>query len=280
MNQTVDTNEYNTLAKSIKRKRRLIIVLTFIVVFITIAVCSPATVEIMEESVFEYKGVSPIITVSIIIVILLCELFAYAYVSVPLSTSMDKEVNPQKHLILNSTLNTKNLNFIIVTDSLYMGDFKAALEYVTPSLYHKNPSIVNAALFNKARCEFFLGDYTSLKSTAEQYELSLSNINMNAKAKEVCGKMQKIVKLLVALAENDKEKIAEYHGIDSWNDSKATEGYVNYLKGLSAYKLNDNDEAIYRLMYVKEHCQLTIFAQLAEQHLSNLKCEKEAQTNE
>ena len=80
--------------------------------------------------------------------------------------------------------------------------------------------------------------------------------------------------LLVALLDKDNQRILEYRNIEVWNNSKATQGYVSYLKGVAAYNLGDLNEAIYRLMDVKENYEKTVFAQLAEQYLSNLNSAK------
>ena len=83
--------------------------------------------------------------------------------------------------------------------------------------------------------------------------------------------MQKTLQLLVALAEADKGQIAAYRDIEVWNASKATQGYIYYLKGVAAVRLGEKEEAVYRLMYVKENCEKTAFAGMAQQHLDTLK---------
>ena len=76
-----------------------------------------------------------------------------------------------------------------------------------------------------------------------------------------------------AIAEENVEKINELRGkVEVWNtNSKATEGFLNYIKGVSAYKVEDKEEAIYRFKTVKEHCSKTVFAELSDNYLSLLK---------
>ena len=58
---------------------------------------------------------------------------------------------------------------------------------------------------------------------------------------------------MVALSDEDTEKISAYRNIEAWNNSKANEGFLNYLKGLAAYIMEEKEEAIYRFMWVKEN---------------------------
>ncbi len=79
------------------------------------------------------------------------------------------------------------------------------------------------------------------------------------------------LRVIRLLADEDKEKIGVSRDIKVWNNSKATQGYIHYLKGVAAYIMADNEEAIYRFMSVKENCGKTVFSQMAEQYLSTLK---------
>lgn len=227
----------------------------------------------MNETIIDYKGISPVITVLLVLFILFCELIAYAVVSLPLTTSMDVECDPKKHLILNTALNTqKNLDHIYAVDLFYMGDFYAALNYANKMVARNKPNMVNIGFFYKARCNFFIGDFDSLKITVKQYENALSNIKkINQKAKEQYEKIQKTMNLLIAIADEDKEKISAYRNIEVWSNSKIAQGYINYLKGIAAYAMDDKKEAIYRLMSVKENCEKTVLSKMAEQYLSNIK---------
>ncbi len=273
MNRIIKSNEYNDLIKKIQRKRKVVIVLTIIAVLITITACSPIYIGFLDKTVIDYKGINPVITVLLLLLIFFCELIAYAVVSTPLTTSMDIECNPEKHITLNAVLNKqKNKDYIFAVDFIYMGNFEAALTYANKMIASNKPSMIIIGLFNKARCEFFLGDFDSLKLTVKQYETSLYNMKkINQKAKDVYEKILKTMNLLIAIADKDKEKIGVFRDIEVWNNSKATQGYIHYLKGVAAYIMADNEEAIYRFMSVKENCGKTVFSKMAEQYLLNLK---------
>lgn len=273
MNQPIQTNEYDALIKKIQRKRKIVIVLTIIAVLITIIACSPIYIGFLDKTVIDYKGINPVITVLLVLVIFFCELIAYAFVSTPLTTSMDIECDPEKHLTLNTVLNKqKNKNHIYAVDFIYMGNFEAALNYANKMVSGNKPAMQIIGLFNKARCEFFLGDFDYLKLTVKQYENALYNMKkIDQKTKAVYDKIQKTMNLLIAIADKDKEKICVFRDIEVWNNSKATQGYIHYLKGVAAYITEDKEEAIYRFMSVKENCEKTVLSKMAEQYLLNLK---------
>lgn len=240
---------------------------------ITITACSPTYIVILGETVIDYKGINPVITVLLVLVLFFCGLVANAVVSMPLTTSLDMECDPEKHLTLNAVLNNqKNRDDIYAIDFFYMGNFEAALNYASKMVASNKSTMKMIGLFNKASCEFFLGDFDSLKLTVEQYETALHNMKkLNQKSKDENEKILKTMNLLIAIANNDKEKIDLFRDIKVWNNSKITEGYIHYLKGLAAYTTKDKLEAIYRFMSVKENCEKTVLAKLAEQYLSNLK---------
>lgn len=273
MNQIIKSNEYDELIKKIQRKRSIVITLTIIAVLMTFFTCSPTYIVFLGETVIDYKGINPVITVLLVLVLFFCGLVANAVVSMPLTTSMDIECDPEKHLTLNAALNLqKNKDYIYAVDFIYMGNFEAALDYANKMIASNKSMMKMIGLFNKARCEFFLGDFDSLKLTVKQYETTLHNMKkINQKSKDEYEKIQKTMNLLIAIADEDKEKIGLFSNIEAWNNSKATEGYIHYLKGLAAYITKDNQEAIYRFMSVKENCEKTVLAKLAEQYLSNLK---------
>lgn len=267
-----ETQEYSAIIKKIRQKRKVVTTLTIIALFIAIVFCSPAQIVLFDETVLDYKGVSPVITVLIALLILVLELIAHAIVSAPLTTSMDVECDPEKHLTLNMALNKqKNKDYICAIDFFYLGSFRVALDYANKMIAVSKPAMVVAGLFNKSRCEFFLGDFVSLKETQKQYESILSNIEkIRQKEKDSYIKIQKIINLMVALSDEDTEKISAYRNIEAWNNSKANEGFLNYLKGLAAYIMEEKEEAIYRFMWVKENCGKTVLSQLAGDYLLKL----------
>ena len=74
------------------------------------------------------------------------------------------------------------------------------------------------------------------------------------------------------ISQNDYQKINELRfGVEPWNNSKATEGFVQYIKGVAAFQVGDREEAVYRLRYVKDNCSKTILSPLADGYLEQLK---------
>ena len=95
----MNESKYGELIAKIQRKRRVVIVVTIVAVLLVILLTSPVKIEIMEKAIIDYKGLHPIITVLLVILCLFVELIAFALVSSPLSTAMDVECDPEKHLL-------------------------------------------------------------------------------------------------------------------------------------------------------------------------------------
>lgn len=148
MSQSTPSNDYDALIKKIRRKRKAVIVLTIIAVLIAIIFCTPTHLVILDETIIDYEGLHPVITTLIVLAIFFCEMIAYAFVSAPLTTSMDIECDPEKHLILNTALNKqKNKDHIYAVDFLYMGNFEAALGYANNMLSDDKPNMVLTEFF-------------------------------------------------------------------------------------------------------------------------------------
>ena len=266
--------KYNEIITKIQRKRKRVIALTFIAVLLVLLFTTPTQVEIMGETIIDYKGLHPVYIVLLVLLCFSMELIAYAIVSLPLNTSMDQECDPEKHLVLNMHLNKrKNMDHIYSLDYLYLGKYEESSTYSEKMIQSSNEQIVLAGLFNQARCEFFSENYESFKQTAGQYALRLSNCQkIKPQVKLVYQKINHILNVMSAIAENDMEKIhALGSAIEVWNTSKATEGFVNYIRGMAAHKADDKEEAIYRFKLVKENCSKTVLAGLSEEYLTLLK---------
>ncbi|MCH5191103.1 MAG: hypothetical protein J1F23_02960 [Oscillospiraceae bacterium] len=270
MKKSEQKNEYDAIIKKISIKRKLIIITAVIISIAIIAVASPNHLEILDRTIIDTKGIHPVFTVMLVLLVLFIETIAYGIVSMPTTTSLDVECDPQKYLNLNATL-TKGKGSIPVyaTGYLYIGNFPLAMEYAVKMIVSGKQNWMMAGLFNKARCEFLLGNYEIMKNTVQQYASTLSDIK---KAAPAYRKFNDIMILMCAIADNDQDKINTYRkSIEAWNSSKATEGFINYLKGVSAYSLDDKDESVYRFMAVKDSCEKTVLARLADEYLLQLK---------
>lgn len=239
---------------------------------LVILVCSPIKIAIFDKTYVDYKGVNPVVTVLLVLLVFFFEFIAIAFSLTPLTTSITEECDPQKYLYLNTTVNNASKRFDIYVAALfYMGDFAGALNYANKMIASGKKGFVLIGLFNKARCEFFLNDFEALKQTVIQYENAMKSFKLNAKDKFACDRYQSILNLLVAIADGDKEKMAQYAAeVESWNKSKAIEGFIDYLKGVAAYSLDNKTNALYHLMAVKTNCSKTVFASLADSYLEKL----------
>lgn len=271
MSSSAPANEYSALINSIRRKRKIVGVIMVIAMVIVALISSPGTIYVPGKAI-EYAGISPVLTVVFIILILFCALIAYWVVMAPLTNSLQLECDPQKHLALNTALNSsKNPELILVTDYLYLGDFEAALKCADMSAVSGKPLIMLNGLYNKARCEFFLGDCEAMKQTVSDYEVLLNTAQkLSPKKKATFEKVGKALRLSLAILEGDKEKISELRVLDVWADTKLIHGYVNYLEGVAAYYLEDKNEVVYHMMRVKEDCSKTVLARMADDYLSRV----------
>lgn len=270
----INESKYEALITNIRNKRTYVILLTVLAVLLVLLFTTPASLEIMGKVIIDYDGLPPVVTIILILLCLFVEGIAYGFVSLPLSTSLDEECDPEKQLVLNKYLNKqKSIDHIYVVDHFYLGHYTEAIKLAEKMIKSPNEQMALVGLFNQARCEFFLGDYDSLHQTVAQYESKLSNCqSLKPKAKVIYQKINRILSLLCAVSNNDIEKTNDLRGkIENWNASKATEGFVNYIKGLSAYKAEDKEEAIYRFKSVMETCSKTVLGELSENYLSLLK---------
>ncbi len=268
----MNTGKYDALIKKIKTKRIAINILFIFIALIALFLCSPNELVVLDEVILSYDGVNPVATVFIVLFILFCYIIAMAFALSPMTASMITECEPEKHLALNSALNkAKNLDDILTMDYFYLGDFKTALSYSYLQCQKKKSATVCTGLFNKARCQFFIKDFELLKATTEQFKNEITTAKANKKLNGIYKKMLNVLNLMVAIAENNKKKITELKEIESWNNCKPTQGFINYLKGLAAYTTDDNQEAIYRFKSAKETLEKTVFFQLSEEYLLKLK---------
>ena len=270
----MEKSKYSDLIAKIQRKRRWVVVLCTAVTVLLLLFVTPANLEVAGETILGNEGVHPILLIVLFFLCLLVEGIVYAAVSLPLNTSMVQECDPEKHLVLNMQLNKqKNIDYIYANDYLYLGIYAPAIEYSEKMIKSPKKVMVLVGLFNKARCEFLLDDYCAFRESADKYKATLSNAKkLKPKVKEVYEKIGRIIDFMLAIMENDIERIDELRSnIEVWNESKATEGFVNYIKGVAAYKAEDKEEAIYRFKGVKDNCSKTVFAKLSDEYLELLK---------
>lgn len=273
--ETLDrTNEYQKIIKKIKRSRGIVTAVFIILAVFVLGISTPFKFEVANKILIERDGIPFIATLMIYLLLMLVYLVAYACASLPMTTSMDNEVDPQKHLTLNVALNKQpNLDHIYSSDLLYLGDFSSSLDYSNKLIANSNSRFNLIGFFNKARCEFFIGNAEALCKTVEDFcrVLSEASPKLSKKNREALEREKDLLDLLVAITRCDREKISSYKSLVCWNNSMATKCYIDYIKGVAAYTLDEQQEAIHLFMTVRENCDRTILARFAETYLEKMK---------
>ncbi len=213
----------------------------------------------------------------IVLLFLLCYfggITAYTFVSFSLYSSMDPECDPEKHLVLNMKLNKqKNIEHLYAMDYFYLGDYNESIKYSEKMLESSNEEMVLTGLFNLARNRFFLGEYDLFYKMVNEYKSKLSDCSKLKPNKRVMyEKIQNVLEVMCVISKDDGEEIKNTPAnIENWSNSKLSEGLINYLKGVLAYKTADKEEAIFRFKTVKETCSKTVLAKLSDEYLDLLK---------
>lgn len=278
MNTYKSTGQYDGLIKKIKRKKLICNIGLTVTVIGLLLVALPVYIEILSETVVDYAGWHPGVTVACAVLIFIVYTVLHAIAIFPLFSSLDVECDPQKYLDLNFAFQKpKDLPPVCSVGMFYLGDFSAALAYSEQMLSSGQADKVIDGIFCKARAQFFLGDHTALKETAELFDAKISSLGkIRDKKRDIYEKQRVVLRLLVALSEKNDEKIAVYaKSLAPWGTSKATESFINYMKGVSAYTLGDRKESLYRFMLVKDNAPKTVFARFASEYLDKIKADGE-----
>ena len=271
----IDESKYVEEIKKLKRKQRTIFWVDIIALIIIVFSGGPLEFEFMG-SVIEYQGIGFFAMVALIILCTGITVIASAISLMPLNTSMLQECDPEKNLALNKALNKgKHIDNICAMDYFYLGHYEDAIIYSGKGIESHNEAIALTSLFNKARGLFFLEGYEAFYKVADEYEAKLLSCKkLKPKVKNAYEGINNVLYFMRAIAQNDTEKMNELlKTVKPWNTSKPTEYYVNYIKGLAAYKLNDTEEAIFRFKTVKEGIPSSALSDLADNYLLLIKSE-------
>lgn len=273
MHQFDTTGQYDDLIKKIKT-RRICVIAGMSVALISILILSlPMHIELFGKAYFSYNGIGFFASLLLFILVMLLTVISLAIVSLPAITSLDEECDPLKHLTLNTAFEkSQNLDLVYSTDLLFLGDFSSSRYYAEKMIASGKQKMIENGLFNKAFCAFFQKDFKLLRLTVSMYINCISAQEKQTKKKqEFNRKIQDALFLLSAIADNDKQKIELLrHRLEYWNNSKPAAGLVNYLKGISAFYVGDKNEAIYRLMAVKDTCNKTVLSAFSGWYLERL----------
>lgn len=266
--------KYDKLIKKIKTRRFIINALMIISVTLTVLYTILPGIEVLGEKLVQFDGLHHAIAVVIILLITFVYVICQAAATLPLFASLDNECDPYKHLILNSRIkHRKDTDNLCSVDYFYLGDYAMSINYADSMMMSGKINVILVGLYLKSRCEYMLGNYVACKNHAEEFAARLASAQgLNPKQRSELEKMGKVLTLLCAIAVDDTDKIRELQaGVEVYNASKATECFVNYVKGVAAYKVGDTQEAIYRFKCVTYNGSKTTFAALAEQYLETLK---------
>ena len=264
---------YEGLIKSIQRKKTLLIVVTIIIAITTIVLSSPIYIQIADQVVVEQQGLPSPITMAVLAMVLGLEWFISLIIHEPLRSSLDQECDPHKFLILNRRLAaSRALDAVNSVGLLYSGQFAEAIFYADRIIANKKGKMKLSAYFNKARCLFFLGNMAEMKNTVAQFTADLKEMNTrNQRVTDTYAHVFDSLQLMCAIADGDTKQIELCRNKASvWSNSKMTEGFIDYLKGVAAYLLKDNDEAVYRFRSVCEHCSKTVLGKYASNYLNEI----------
>lgn len=268
----IDT--YFPLIKKIRKKRIWTIAVTMIVALSVLFFPSHFVVKVSGVIVYEYDAWPLLARVPLLLLILVAEFIVSAVIALPLNTSLYRECDPQKYLALNIALGVRRqMVAVCATGYFYAGDFTQATMYAERMIAKGKIKYVLTGLFNKARCAFMLGDYNTLKSATERFETMLFTAKQPSEKKmAIYQKLLACFHLMCAIADADTEQIETYRKtVQVWNQSKVSEGYLHYVRGVAAYHVGDQDESRYRFMAVKDQCSKTALAQYADTYLAKLK---------
>jgi TRAP-type C4-dicarboxylate transport system permease small subunit len=281
MNQNQKIPKYTDLIKKIKKRRKIAIVITVIAIIAIFIFGAPSTSTYTVNGVTETvtsEGMPAVLLILLMIICFIILFFAVAIITSPLTSSMDQECDPEKQLILYlNVYKHAPPNYILLQDNLYLGNYseaiKCAEKMISERKRNKNYSMVG--MFQKARCAFFLGDGEMLKETVAKYDQEFSSLpRQKEKQRLINEKCQTVLHILCALSEHDLEKIAALRDqLAPWNSNKSVEAFVQYLKGLIAFELEETKEAEFRFHLVAEQYPKLMLARLSNEYLEKLSAE-------
>ncbi|MBQ8817219.1 MAG: hypothetical protein IJZ83_01450 [Clostridia bacterium] len=276
MNQNQKIPKYTDLIKKIKKRRKFAIVITVIAIIAIFifggSSTSTYTVNGVTETVTS-KGLPIGVLLLMVIVCLLILFFAVLFITHPLTSSMDQECDPEKQLILYLNVYKHDPpNSIFLQDYLYLGNYLEAIKYAEKMIGARNRNYAMVGLFQKARCAFFLEDGNMLKDTASKYDQELSQLTrQKEKQRLINERCQTVLHMLCALYDHDSEKISELREqLVPWTSRNVTEAYIQYLKGLISFELEEIKEAEFRFRLVKEQYPKLMLACLSNEYLKKI----------
>ncbi len=267
---------FDEFIKKIRIKRTIAISL-FIVCLLGVIFSAPWYLEVLDEVIINTDG-----SMSLVILFgfssFAC-LFGYVLASMPIYNALFYECDAKKHLVMLSSLEKEKRIYQMLSNAyFYVGDYDTAVYYDKKAFEKKSHNAKLTALFGRARSEFFANKIDNFTCTASDFNSLIATAKLNDRQKKTVSKYQTIINLLLAITNNDTEKIKEYAScLQAWEETKITGSFINYLKGIASFKLNDKTESTYRFMSVCESASKTVLGTLAKEYLDKLNNESDTQ---
>ena len=267
MQQLIGFEEFLEQGKSIKKKRTAALIVAIVAAVFAVLIGSPSYAQIMGEVIVQNDGAGFWPVFQAVVAIIIVYLVTFCIVSAPLTNSMISECDPKKYIGLTYySEGRKAQNISYVMGFFYLGDFEMALNLAENGIRtSKNPY---AELFYKASCLFFLGRMDELRATVLELEARLLR---EPKKKIKARRSLVYLYLLLAISENDKEKILKYRdALEQFEKTTPNAAFLSYIKGVAAFCLKERNEAIYRFMAAKEMGSKAFFPAYADVYLEKL----------
>jgi len=259
--------EYRNQGISIKKKKTAATVVAVVAAIFAVIVGSPSYVAVMGEVIVQNEGAGFFAVFQAVLAVIVVYVITFYVLVSPVLNSMITECDPKKFIGLTYySEGAKAQNASYIVGYFYMGNFEKALEFAEKGL--KTSKRPYAELFYKASCLFFLGRLDEFRNTVLELEARLLN---EGKKRAKARRSLCYLYLLLAISENDKEKIVKYRAnIEPIEKTSPATAYLSYIKGVAAFCLKEKNEAIYRFMAAKEMGEKAFFPAYADVYLEKL----------
>ncbi len=267
MQDLIGFEEFKEQGINIKKRRTAALIVAIVAVILVMLLGSPSYVEIMGEVIAQSDGVGFWGVLQAVLAIIIVYIVAFYLIISPVINAMITECDPKKYIGLTYYSEGKKAqNISYSAGYFYMGEFEKSLEFAERELVASKKPYTE--LFYKASCLFFLGRMEEFRSAVLELEARLLNESKKkAKARRSLGYLY----LLLAISENDKEKIIKYRAAAEPIEKTAPNtAYLSYIKGVAAFCLKERNEAIYRFMSAKEMGSKAFFPAYVDVYLEKL----------
>lgn len=267
MQDLIGFEEYREQGINIKKRRNAATVVAVVAAIMAVILGSPRYVSVMGEVIVQSDGAGFFAIFQAVLAVIVVYIVAFYLIISPVLNAMITECDPKKYIGLTYySEGRKAQNISYSVGYFYMGEFEKSLELAEKGIgTTKKPY---TELFYKASCLFFLGRMDEFRNSVLELEARLLNEDKKkAKARRSLGYLY----LMLAISENDKDKIIKYRAAaEPIEKTVPNTTYLNYIKGVAAFCLKERNEAIYRFMAAKETGSKAFFPEYADVYLEKL----------